>query len=152
MINRRLVFTALFAALALNACSPRQGTSAGVDPAAMDTSVRPGDDFYGYSNGAWQRATEIPGDRSSVSASYQAFLETERRNRELVDAIVASHPAAGTDAARIANFYNAYTNTAAIDAAGMSHIQPDLDRIAAISDNGRCRRRWVRKCAPTSIP
>ncbi|HVY85622.1 MAG TPA: M13 family metallopeptidase [Caulobacterales bacterium] len=126
-------------AVALAACSPHTTTTnttptIGVSLAAMDASVKPGNDFYGYANGAWQRTTEIPADRSGVSASYQAFLATEAHNRELVDSIVHSHPAAGSDEARIANFYNAYTNTAAIDAAGMSHIQPDLQRFQAIAD------------------
>jgi predicted metalloendopeptidase len=106
----------------------------GVSLAAMDPTVRPGDDFYGYANAAWQRATEIPPDRSNIGAFYQAFLETERQNTELIQEIVRSNPATGTDAARIANFYAAYTNTAAIDAAGMAPIQPDLDRFAAIAD------------------
>ncbi|MES1197040.1 MAG: M13 family metallopeptidase [Pseudomonadota bacterium] len=141
MAHRRKILTAFISAVALAACSPQATTSAtstaptiGVNLTAMDTSIKPGNDFYGYANGAWQRATEIPADRSGISASYQAFLTTEAHNRELVDGIVKSHPAAGTDAARIANFYAAYTNTTAIDAAGMSHIQPDLQRLEAIAD------------------
>ncbi|HJS79202.1 MAG TPA: hypothetical protein VJ748_01155, partial [Vitreimonas sp.] len=91
------------------ACSRNTaGREVGVDLAAMDTSVRPGDDFYNYANGAWQRTTEIPADRSSIGAFYRAFLETERQTTELVQGIVQSNPRAGTDQARIANFYNAY--------------------------------------------
>lgn len=37
----------------------------GVNPADMDTSVKPGNDFYGYANGAWLKRTEIPPDRAS---------------------------------------------------------------------------------------
>ncbi|MES1197030.1 MAG: M13 family metallopeptidase [Pseudomonadota bacterium] len=139
MAHRRHVITAFISALALAACSPQATTTAttptiGVNVAAMDTSVSPGGDFYNYANGAWQRTTEIPADRSGISSSYGAFLATEAHNRELIDGILASHPAAGTDQARIANFYNAYTNTQAINAAGMSHIQPDIARFQAISD------------------
>ena len=129
----------LFAALLLTvaACSPAAkpaGTEIGLNLAGMDQTVTPGNDFYGYANGNWQRTTEIPADRSSIGAFYVAFLETERQQRELVDGILNSNPAAGTDAARIRDFYNAYTNTAAIDAAGMTHIQADLQRFQAIAD------------------
>src|SRR6185312_3868091 len=128
MANGRTLFIAFVCVIALTACTPptqtRSAPTIGIDPAAMDTSVRPGNDFYSYANGTWQRTTEIPADRSGISASYAAFLETERRNRELVDGIVRSHPAANTDQGRIANYYAAYTNTQAIDAAGMSRIQP----------------------------
>ena len=63
------------------------GTELGISKAAMDTGVKPGDDFYAYANGNWQKTTEIPADRSSTGAFYTAFLETEKRNRELVDAM-----------------------------------------------------------------
>ena len=117
------------------ACSRNTaGREVGVDLAAMDTSVRPGDDFYNYANGAWQRTTEIPADRSSIGAFYRAFLETERQTTELVQGIVQSNPRAGTDEARIANFYNAYVNTTAIDNAGMAPIQADLARFNAIAN------------------
>ena len=35
-----------------------------VDVAGMDRSIQPGDDFYGYTNGGWMKATEIPPDRA----------------------------------------------------------------------------------------
>jgi len=110
------------------------GTELGISKAAMDTSVKPGDDFYAYANGNWQETTEIPADRSSTGAFYAAFVETEKRNRELVDAIVKGTPKEGSDEARIANFYKAYINTQGIDAAGMKPVQADLTRFAAITD------------------
>ena len=35
----------------------------GIDLTAMDTGVKPGDDFFSYVNGAWIEATEIPADK-----------------------------------------------------------------------------------------
>ncbi|WP_374394070.1 M13 family metallopeptidase [Sphingopyxis sp.] len=110
------------------------GTELGISKAAMDTSVKPGEDFYAYANGNWQKTTEIPADRSSTGAFYIAFLETEKRTRELVDAIVKSGGDPTTDDGRIAAFYKAYTNTKAIDAAGMKPVEADLARFAAITD------------------
>ena len=37
----------------------------GVDLTGMDTSIKPGDDFYDFVNGAWAKRTEIPADKSS---------------------------------------------------------------------------------------
>ena len=110
------------------------GTELGISKTAMDTSVKPGDDFYAYANGNWQKTTAIPADRSSIGAFYIAFLETEKRTRELVDTIVKSGGDPKTDDGRIAAFYNAYTNTKAIDAAGMKPVEADLARFAAITD------------------
>ncbi|HEV7313358.1 M13 family metallopeptidase [Sphingopyxis sp.] len=110
------------------------GTDIGISKAAMNTGVKPGDDFYAYANGNWDKATEIPADRSSIGAFYVAFLETEKRTRELVDAIVAKGGEPNSDEGRIAAFYKAYTDTKAIDAAGMKPVEGDLARFAAITD------------------
>jgi len=135
-LTRRLFVTSCLVSVAA-ACSrggPAAGTRSGITLASMDTSVRPGADFYMYANGAWQRATEIPADRSDISSGFQAEQETERNMQELIDGILRGHPAAGSDEAKIANFYNAYNNVAAIDAAGMTPVQGDLARFAAIQN------------------
>lgn len=111
-----------------------QGTEIGINAAAMDTEVSPGDDFYGYANGTWQRETEIPAEFSSVGGFLVAFLETETQVTEMIAEIVASDPEPGTDEARIANFYNAFMDVDAINAAGMEPVQADIDRFEAITD------------------
>jgi len=110
------------------------GSAIGISKAAMDTAAKPGDDFYAYANGNWDKTTAIPADRSSIGAFYVAQLETEKRNRELVDAIVKEGAAPDTNEGRIAAFYKAYTDTKAIDAAGMKPVAADLARFAAITD------------------
>ena len=38
-----------------------QAPMSGIDLSAMDTSVRPGDDFFAYVNSAWVASAEMPG-------------------------------------------------------------------------------------------
>ena len=116
--------------VALNAAAP---ATSGIDRSAMDTATRAGDNFYTHANGAWVARTEIPADRSSIGGFQIADQTTERRIGELVADLVSGQPKAGSDGARIADYYRAYTNVAAIDAAGMAPIQPDLARFAAIT-------------------
>jgi predicted metalloendopeptidase len=133
----------LFASvLALSACNTQQGNHAmeqaqgsglGINPAWMDTSVKPGDDFFGYADGGWARTTQIPADRSSIGGFYIADQEREKNTRALFDAIIKAKPTSGNDAL-IANYYNAYVNTDAIDRAGLAPAKADLDAIAAITD------------------
>ena len=122
---------ALAAAQASETAAP---AGLGIVPEAMDRKVAPGDDFFRYTNGAWVENTPIPEDRSSIGAFYIADKERERQTRELLDAILASNPASGTDAARIADYYRAYLDTAAIDRAGFAPARADLQAIAGISD------------------
>ncbi|MFM5884638.1 MAG: M13 family metallopeptidase [Novosphingobium sp.] len=110
------------------------GTSVGIDPAMMDKAVKPGDDFYGYANGGWQKNTEIPADRSSIGGFFIASETTDKQLGDLIGGITKSTASADSDEGRIRDFYNAYMDTAKIDAAGMAPLKPDLDRIAAIGD------------------
>ncbi|MBV1691297.1 M13 family metallopeptidase [Novosphingobium sp. G106] len=109
-------------------------TGAGVDPAMMDKTVKPGNDFNTFANGAWLRNTPIPADRSSIGGFYIADHQTEEQLAELIAAIEKSNAPAASDEGRIRDFYKAYLDTAAIDAAGMAPLQPDQHRFAAIRD------------------
>ena len=56
------------------------GTDLGISKEAMDTSVKPGEDFYAYANGNWQKVTQIPADRSSIGA----FSSTMRLTKDVL--------------------------------------------------------------------
>jgi putative endopeptidase len=113
-----------------------QGTQSGIDKSLMDTSVKPGDDFDKYANGAWEKNAVIPQDKSSISVFSVINDEAQKREAALVSDIVKSNPAAGSDEARIANFYKAYMDTGAIEKRGLTPVKADIDRIEAISDKG----------------
>jgi len=134
-----LIFASAFA---LSACGTQtgttaqeqtQGTEAGINLAWMDKSVVPGDDFFSYANGTWVKDTPIPADRSNIGGFYIADQEREKNTKELFDGILKAKPTSGNDAL-IANYYNAYVNTDAIDRAGLAPAKADLDAIAAIAD------------------
>ena len=110
------------------------GTGIGIATASMDKTVKPGDDFYGYANGGWMKTAEIPADRSSIGGFFIADQATEKNLETLIGEIVKSEPEAGSDAARVKAYYQAFLDTSAIDAAGMVPIRPELDAIAAIGD------------------
>jgi putative endopeptidase len=130
-------------ALALAACNTStsnnasaqqgQGSGIGIDLSWMDKSVVPGDDFFGYADGNWVKNTPIPADRSRIGGFYIADLQREKNTQELFDGILKSNPTGGNDAP-IANYYNAYLNTDAIDRAGLAPAKADLDAVAKIAD------------------
>jgi putative endopeptidase len=106
----------------------------GIDLAGIDNAVKPGDDFEAHANGAWAAAAVIPDDRSSIGAFLIAYEKAEQRQKELVQGIAASKPAAGSDEARIADYYNAWMDEAGIEAQGLTPLQPELGAITAIAD------------------
>jgi putative endopeptidase len=113
-----------------------QGTQSGIDKSLMDTSVKPGDDFDKYANGAWEKNTQIPADKSNISVFSVINDEAQKREAALVQDIAKSNPAAGSDEARIANYFKAYMDTAGIERRGLAPAKAEIDRIEAIPDKG----------------
>ncbi len=121
-------------ALALGAATAglaQTGLSSGVDKAAIDTGVQPGDGFDAYANGAWRAKAEIPADRSAVGVGLDVFKVAEARTAALIQGAAKG---ASPDEKRIADYYAAYLDTAAIEARGLAPLKPQLDAIAAIPD------------------
>src|SRR3954451_2752584 len=57
----------------------------GYDAAAMDRSVKPGDDFWAYVNGTWDKTTKIAPDRASAGPFITLPDAAERDVREVVE-------------------------------------------------------------------
>ncbi len=106
----------------------------GLDKAGMDTAVRPQDSLFEAMNGAWLKNTPIPGDKPEYGTFIQLRDLSDERVKSIVDALAAKPQAAGTVDAKIADFYNAYMDTAAIDKAGMASLDPYLKELDAAKD------------------
>jgi len=104
----------------------------GVDLSAMDTSVKPGDDFYRYVNGKWMDRTEIPADRSSWGGFAILRDLSDKRTREVIEESAAKTNAPGSVGEKIGVTYASFMNAPAIEAAGAKPLAPYLAKIAAI--------------------
>jgi putative endopeptidase len=105
----------------------------GIDLAGIDHSVIPGNDFFGYSNGNWLKSAQIPADRSSTGTFLKVFEQAEKETAELIQNAGKAHPAAGSNARKIADYYAAWMNTAAIEQHGLAPLKAELAQIDAIT-------------------
>ena len=105
----------------------------GIDLKGIDHGVKPGDNFFRYANGDWLKTAKIPADRSSTGSFYKMFEQSEKNTAELIRNAGASHPAAGSNARRIADYYAAWMDTATIEKRGLSAIKPELAQVEAIA-------------------
>ncbi len=140
----RLVSVGVIAALSNAACAPREEAAADVaiirpkpiERANLDTTCAACKDFYQFANGGWLKATSIP----AAYPSYGAFEELNDRNeaalhRLLDDAaadVRTKKAAEGSDRWKVGAFYAACMDTVAIDAKGVTVLQPTLAKIDAI--------------------
>jgi putative endopeptidase len=125
-----MVFAGTLATAAF-AQAPGQPSTAAADD-AVDAAVQPGDDFFGYANGAWLKSALIPADKGRWGAGSEIAEKTKGQVAALLDDAGAEPP--GSDARKVADFRAAYLNEAAIDARGLAPLKAPLHRIDLIRD------------------
>jgi endothelin-converting enzyme/putative endopeptidase len=103
----------------------------GIDLAAMDTSVKPGDDFYRYVNGKWVSTFPMPADKARYGVFDALRDKSEVDVRTLLDELAAAPAAAGTVRQKVADLYASWMDEPAIEARGIEPLEGDLDAIAA---------------------
>jgi putative endopeptidase len=100
----------------------------------IDTSVKPGDNFYLYANGNWIKRTEIPPDRGGIGVFSVLADLSNKRTAEIIEESAKSNAPTGSGQRKIADLYNSYMDEAGIEAKGLAPLRPQLDAIAAIKD------------------
>ncbi|MET0239824.1 MAG: M13-type metalloendopeptidase [Sphingobium sp.] len=144
---RRLIMLSVLATTALAACSaqkvaldapseaaPPPAPAApkptfgryGFDEAGMDRTAAPGDNFYDFANGTWEKTTPIPSDK----ANYGMFTLLDDLSRERTNKILEA--AKGDPNSKIGNAFASYLDQASVEAKGLTPIKPWLDQIKAV--------------------
>ena len=123
---------------AATSASTKQGAnslSSGIDIRSMDTSVRPQDDFYRYTNGAWLEKTAIPADKSRWG-SFDELRETALENLHAImkEVVAQKGKGAGTEVQKIADLYESFMDESRREALGMRPLLPELAMIDAVAD------------------
>ncbi|MFA4844281.1 MAG: M13 family metallopeptidase [Candidatus Margulisiibacteriota bacterium] len=98
----------------------------------LDTTVRPGDDFYRYAVGHWQKNNPIPAEYSSWGSFVILGEENLKVLREIMER-AAKRPRDSREK-MVGDFYAGGMDEQKIEAAGLQPLQPELARIEAIRD------------------
>jgi putative endopeptidase len=130
----------LFLAVALigSSCKPGQGTrSQGPDALVshIDSTIRPGDDFFLFANGKWFREHPIPPSEPN-NGLWQLIQDTI--NAQILSicktsAALTTAPK-GSNKQKIGDFYYTGLDSISLNKKGISDIKADLDRMDGIKD------------------
>src|SRR3989440_598031 len=131
------IIISLIAPLGLHAQQPQSEQSAPpLDPNNMDTSVKPGDDFFRYATGAWIKRTEIPPEYSR----WGAFNELIERNNDALHTIAGKasqihiDPKLAPETQKVGDYYASGMDEQSIEAMRTKPLEEELGRIEAMKD------------------
>ncbi len=104
-----------------------------IDPANMNLSVKPGDDFFEYANGTWVKNNPIPAKQTR----WGSFIILNQDNIDhvvsiLKDASKTPGQPKGSVKQRVGDMYASGMDSVTIEKRGYDPIKADLERIARI--------------------
>jgi putative endopeptidase len=119
----------------LGGCTPPDSPKKSfVDVDGIDSSIKPGDNFFRYVNGRWYDTAKIADDQTGVGSYSFMNIPQKHLMQNILDSVSKAQNAPGSIDQKVGDFYAAGMDTATINQRGYEPIQPILARIDAIGD------------------
>ena len=117
--------------------------SSGIDLKNLDTSVKPGDDFYHYAAGGWLKSHPLDAEHVQNGAFTDLYEQSQKRIQDIILGFASKPQKQGTLGQKIGSLYNLLMDSVRLNCEGWSPIKPTLDKIAAIKN----RKEYQLVCA-----
>lgn len=104
--------------------------SYGQQKIVLSDTIEPGNDFYRYVNEDWVNKAQIPTGMPRINSFVELYLNTEKQIQSIIDQLqqIPENKLAHNQR-NIRNLYLSYLNETAIEQAGITPIESDLDAI-----------------------
>lgn len=117
--------------------------SSGIDLKNLDTSVKPGDDFYHYAAGGWLKSHPLDAEHVQNGAFTDLYEQSQKRIQDIILGFASKPQKQGTLGQKIGSLYNLLMDSVRLNREGWRPIKPTLDKIAAIKN----RKEYQLVCA-----
>lgn len=128
MKKKTLLLSLAFVAVGAVAQTP----SSGIDIKNLDTSVRPGDNFYEYAAGGWLKTHPLDAEHSSNGAFTDLYELNQKRIQDLILQYVQTPQPQGTLGQKIGSLYKLAMDSARLNRESWAPLKPTLAKIKAI--------------------
>lgn len=131
----KAIFSIATASLFLFACNspaPKQeAAKQDIIHANMDTTVKPGDDFFAYANGGWMKQNQIPADETSYGIGELVEKELRAKLLNINEEALKKGDKTGPGQ-QIGDFWFSAMDSANIEKNGIAPLNEELGKIAAM--------------------
>lgn len=110
-----------------------------IDPANMDLSVKPGDDFYNYAGGTWVKNNPVPAKETRWGSFNELRDFNIKAVRDILEKAAAAKVKAPTIEKRVGDFYAAGMDSAVIEDRNITPLLPYLNRVNSIIDRSQLK-------------
>lgn len=124
-----------FFGIAFNSCNNAPKLSSGIDLARLDTSVRPGNDFYQFACGGWISAHPLADEYSRYGTFEELSENNTKQLQDLILEMASSMHKKGTLEQKIGDLYNIAMDSVKQNEDGFGPIVNDLSEISAVSSS-----------------
>jgi len=104
------------------------------DKAGMDTTVKPGDNFFLYANGKWMKNTQIPKTETGWGSFYTLYNDNLKNLNSILENAAKANAAKGSSEQKVGDFYTSGMDTLTIEKLGIEPIKPLLNKIDGIKN------------------
>lgn len=103
-----------------------------IDPANMDVTIKPGDDFFSYANGNWVKKNPVPASKTRWGSFDILYLGSLEKIRTLLDD-AAKNTSKNSTYQRVGDLYLSAMDSAGIEQTGYTPIKADLDHVNSLN-------------------
>jgi putative endopeptidase len=104
------------------------------DKSGMDTTVKPGENFFLYANGKWVKDTKIPGTESGWGLANILYNDNQKELHGILEDVSSKDNADGSKEQKVGDLYKSGMDTVTIDKLGYEPVKPLLAKINAVKD------------------
>ena len=116
-------------AASLTACNQQ---TTGLKLENMDTSVKPGTDFYQYACGGWIKNNPLKPEYSSYGSFDVVVEENQKRIRELIEDLASKPQEQGSLGQKIGDLYALRMDSVRQNKEGVKPVLADMERVAKV--------------------
>ncbi len=135
-MNTKMLYVIIIL-IAFASCTNKkeEATRKFIETGYMDSSVKPGDNFFLYVNGKWLDTAKIPSTESGVGAFLDIYNITKNRIHKILDSLANGNFSKGSIAQEVGDFYASGMDSSTIERLGYDPLKPTLAKIDSLKNS-----------------